>query len=110
MYAAGGKGRLNFLYSNALEAGKLMYISVGVDRERCRAKLRAFTHAYYGPQFDVDANCAFGPPEVCTAKIQGFLDARGEDRHARANLARCGAGEAYCSRCGAALAVMQGQQ
>jgi hypothetical protein len=36
---------LNFLYSNALEAGKLMDISVGVGRECCRAKLRAFTHA-----------------------------------------------------------------
>ena len=109
MRAAGGKGRLNFLYSNALEAGKLMYISVGVDRERCRAKLRAFTHAYYGPQLAVDANCAFGPPEVCAARIQGFLDAVA-DRHARANLARCGAGEACCSRCSAALTVMQGQQ
>ena len=30
---------------------------------------------YYGPQFDVDANCAFGPPEVCAARLQGFLDA-----------------------------------
>jgi probable F420-dependent oxidoreductase len=59
---------------DALEAGKLMYISVGEDRERCRQQLRAFTQAYYGPQFDVDANCAFGPPAVCAAKIQGFLD------------------------------------
>jgi alkanesulfonate monooxygenase SsuD/methylene tetrahydromethanopterin reductase-like flavin-dependent oxidoreductase (luciferase family) len=60
---------------DVLDAGKLMYICVGEDRERCREQLRAFTHAYYGPQFDVDANCAFGPPEVCAAKIQGFLDA-----------------------------------
>ena len=60
---------------DALEAGKLMYISVGIDRERCREQLRAFTYAYYGPQFDVDANCAFGPPEACAARIQGFLDA-----------------------------------
>ena len=52
-----------------------MYISAGVDRERCRAQLRAFTSAYYGPQFAVDANCALGPPEVCTARLQGFLDA-----------------------------------
>jgi alkanesulfonate monooxygenase SsuD/methylene tetrahydromethanopterin reductase-like flavin-dependent oxidoreductase (luciferase family) len=60
---------------DALEAGKLMYISVGEDRERCREQLRVFIHAYYGPQFDVDANCAFGPPAVCAARIQGFLDA-----------------------------------
>ena len=60
---------------DALEAGKLMYVNVGEDRERCREQLRAFTHAYYGPQFDVDANCAFGPPEACAARIQGFLDA-----------------------------------
>src|SRR5881409_2292182 len=36
---------------DTLDAGKLMYISVGTDRERCREQLRAFTHAYYGPQF-----------------------------------------------------------
>ena len=52
-----------------------MYISVGVDRERCRAKHRVFTHVYYGPQFAADANCAFSPPEVCAARIQVFLDA-----------------------------------
>jgi hypothetical protein len=23
----------------------------------------------------VEAHCAFGPPEICAAKIQGFLDA-----------------------------------
>ena len=60
---------------DALEAGKLLYINVGPDRAMCREQLRAFLHAYYGSQFDVDANCAFGPPEVCAAKIQGFLDA-----------------------------------
>ncbi|MBI3330472.1 MAG: TIGR03619 family F420-dependent LLM class oxidoreductase, partial [Nitrospinae bacterium] len=60
---------------DALEAGKLMYISVGEDRATCREQLRAYTHAIYGPQFDVDAHCAFGPPEACAAKIQGFLDA-----------------------------------
>lgn len=60
---------------DALEAGKLMYICVGEDRAACGAQLRAFLYAYYGPQFDVDANCAFGPAEVCAAKIQGFLDA-----------------------------------
>jgi alkanesulfonate monooxygenase SsuD/methylene tetrahydromethanopterin reductase-like flavin-dependent oxidoreductase (luciferase family) len=42
---------------DALDAGKLMYISVGEDRARCREQLRAFTHAYYGSQFDVDAHC-----------------------------------------------------
>ena len=40
----------------------------------------------------------------------GLPRRRGEDRHARPNLARRGAGEAYCPRGGAALAVMQGQQ
>jgi len=60
---------------DALESGKLLYINVGPDRATCREQLRAFLHAYYGPQFDVEANCAFGPPEVCAAMIQGFLDA-----------------------------------
>jgi|RhiMetdeSRZDD1v2_1073273.scaffolds.fasta_scaffold461627_2 probable F420-dependent oxidoreductase len=59
----------------ALEAGKLLYISVGEDRERCREQLRDFIHTYYGPQFAVDTNCAFGPPAVCAATIQRFLDA-----------------------------------
>ena len=52
-----------------------MYISVDVDRECGRAQLRAFTHAHYGPQFAVDTNCAFGPPEVCAARSQGLLNA-----------------------------------
>jgi probable F420-dependent oxidoreductase len=60
---------------DSLDAGKLMYIAVGEDREQCREQLRAFTHAYYGPQFDVEAHCAFGPPEACAARIQGFIDA-----------------------------------
>jgi alkanesulfonate monooxygenase SsuD/methylene tetrahydromethanopterin reductase-like flavin-dependent oxidoreductase (luciferase family) len=37
---------------DALEAAKLMYISVGEDRACCREQLRAFMHAYYGSQFD----------------------------------------------------------
>jgi hypothetical protein len=41
-----------------------MYISVGTDRERCGAQLRAFTLAYHGPQCDVGANCAFGPSDI----------------------------------------------
>ena len=60
---------------DALESGKLMYTYVGEDRQRCKEQLEAFTHAYYGPQYDVENNCAFGPPEQCAAKIQGYLDA-----------------------------------
>ena len=58
-----------------LESGKLLYIDVGEDRAQCRDNLRAFTHAYYGPQYDVDADCVFGPPDACAAKIQDFIDA-----------------------------------
>jgi probable F420-dependent oxidoreductase len=58
-----------------IESGKLLYIDVGEDRAKCRDKLRAFTHAYYGPQYDVDANCVFGPPAECAEKIRGFIDA-----------------------------------
>ncbi len=57
----------------ALDSGKLLYIAVGEDRGRCQEQLRAFTHAYYGPQFDVETNCVFGPPKDCAAKIQGFI-------------------------------------
>jgi probable F420-dependent oxidoreductase len=58
-----------------LESGKLLYIDVGEDRTQCRDKLRAFTQAYYGPQYDVDGTAVFGPPGVCAAKIQEFIDA-----------------------------------
>ena len=51
-----------------------MYISVGPDRAECKRQLEQFTHAYYGPQYDVEANCVFGPPDECAAKIQAFAD------------------------------------
>ena len=60
---------------DSLDSGKLMYIFVGEDREQSAAKLKEFTHAYYGAQYDVDNNCAFGTPEQCAEKIQGFIDA-----------------------------------
>ena len=60
---------------DSLDSAKLIYISVGDSRERCKEQVEAFTHAYYGPQYDVETNCAFGTPADCAAKIQGFLDA-----------------------------------
>ena len=60
---------------DSLDAGKLMYICVGDDRDWCRNNLVEYTHAYYGDQYDVDNNCAFGPPEECAKKIQSFVDA-----------------------------------
>lgn len=60
---------------DALDSGKLMYITVGEDRERCKERLTAYTHAYYGRRYDVDNNCVFGLPEECAAKIQRFIDA-----------------------------------
>jgi probable F420-dependent oxidoreductase len=59
----------------SLESGKLLYIDVGEDRIQCRDNLRAFTHAYYGPQYDVDTTSVFGSPKECAAKIQEFIDA-----------------------------------
>ena len=58
-----------------LDSAKLMYITVGDDPEWCKERLREFTHAYYGPGYDVDNDCVFGPPGQCAAKIQGFIDA-----------------------------------
>jgi len=60
---------------DSLESGKLMYISVGDDRQQCKESLERYTHAYYGPQYDVENNCVFGPAQECAAKIQGFIDA-----------------------------------
>ena len=59
----------------SLDSGKLMYITVGEDRGWCQERLRQFTHAYYGPSYDVATNCVSGPPDECAAKIQGFIDA-----------------------------------
>ncbi len=59
----------------SLDSGTLMYITVGEDRGWCQERLRQFTHAYYGPRYDVDNNCVYGPPDECAAKIQGFIDA-----------------------------------
>ena len=61
--------------AESLESVKLLYINVGQNREQCIAELEAYTHAYYGPQYDVENNCVFGPPADCAAKIQGFIDA-----------------------------------
>ena len=61
--------------SDSLDSGRLAYVYVDQDREKCRQALVEFTHAYYGPQYDVDNNCVFGSAEECAAKIQGFIDA-----------------------------------
>ena len=58
-----------------MESGKLIYIAAGPNREQCKEQLRVSLQAYYGPQYDVEANCAFGPPEECAARIQPFIDA-----------------------------------
>ena len=57
-----------------LRSAKLMYISVGPDRAECKRQLEQFTHAYYGPQYDVERNCVFGPPDDCAAKILSFAN------------------------------------
>ena len=61
--------------TDTLESAKLIYTNVGDNRQQCKEQLEAFTHAYYGPQYDVENNCAFGSPEDCAEKIQGFIDA-----------------------------------
>ncbi len=60
---------------DSLDSGKLIYTYVDEDRGRAKQALEQFTHAYYGPQYDVENNCAFGPPEACTEKLQPFIDA-----------------------------------
>ena len=61
--------------SNTLVAGKLMYTCVGRDREECVGRIRSYCHPYYGPQFDVEGNTAYGPPDVCAARVQSYIDA-----------------------------------
>jgi hypothetical protein len=94
---------------DTLDAGKLMYISVGTDRARCGAQLRAFTLAYHGPPCDVGANCVFGPSDIRRDE-PGLPRRRGAYRYARANLPRRGAGQAYAPRGDAVLTVRQGHE
>ena len=58
----------------SMESVKLLYINVGSNREQCKAELEAYTHAYYGPQYDVENNCVFGSAADCATKIQGYID------------------------------------
>ena len=60
---------------DAMDSGKLMYIYVDDDRARAKQRLEAFTHAYYGPQYDVEAACAFGTAQECAAYAQAYIDA-----------------------------------
>ena len=60
---------------DALDSSKLIYTYVDTDRDRAKRELEAFTHAYYGPQYDVENACAFGRPEDCAAKLQAYMDA-----------------------------------
>ena len=59
----------------SLQSAKLIYTYVDTDRDRAKRALEEFTHAYYGPQYDVENVCAFGRPEDCAAKLQAFIDA-----------------------------------
>ena len=64
-----GKGPESF------DISKLLYMAIDDSTEKARERLAASMHAYYGPQYDVDNNCAFGPPEACARGIQVYLDA-----------------------------------
>jgi alkanesulfonate monooxygenase SsuD/methylene tetrahydromethanopterin reductase-like flavin-dependent oxidoreductase (luciferase family) len=60
---------------DALVAGRLLYVAVDEDRERAREMLRRFLHGYYGPTFDVDRHCIFGPPGEVAARLREQVDA-----------------------------------
>ena len=60
------------------DISKLIYMAIDNSSEKARERLVASLHAYYGPQYDVDRNCAFGPPEACAQRIQPLLDAGGK--------------------------------
>ncbi len=60
---------------DSLQSAKLIYTYVDSDRDRAKRALEEFTHAYYGPQYDVENACAFGRPEDCAEKLQAYIDA-----------------------------------
>ena len=69
--AAGAVGR----DSDALVAGRLLYVTVDEDRDRARETLRPFLHGYYGPTFDVDQHAIFGPPADVAARLREQVEA-----------------------------------
>jgi alkanesulfonate monooxygenase SsuD/methylene tetrahydromethanopterin reductase-like flavin-dependent oxidoreductase (luciferase family) len=60
---------------DALVAGRLLYVAVDEDRDQARKMLRGFLHGYYGPTFDVDQHCIFGPPREVAARLREQVDA-----------------------------------
>jgi alkanesulfonate monooxygenase SsuD/methylene tetrahydromethanopterin reductase-like flavin-dependent oxidoreductase (luciferase family) len=60
---------------DALVAGRLLYVAVDEDREQAREILRRFLHGYYGPTFDVDQHCIFGPPGEVVARLREQVEA-----------------------------------
>ena len=58
-----------------LDTGKLIYVYVSEDRTHAKQHLESFCHPYYGPQYDVENNCGFGPADECAAFVQSYIDA-----------------------------------
>jgi alkanesulfonate monooxygenase SsuD/methylene tetrahydromethanopterin reductase-like flavin-dependent oxidoreductase (luciferase family) len=58
----------------SLHLGKLIYLSLDDDRARARLRLTRL-QSFWGPRYNIDAWCAFGPPAECAAFLRRFLDA-----------------------------------
>ena len=61
--------------AHALEAGKLIYVSVDDDKERALATLKPFIADYYGPRIDIAEHGVYGPPVEVAAQLRRFVDA-----------------------------------
>ena len=60
---------------SALEAGKLVYVSVDDDKERALATLTPFIRDYYGPTMDIAKHGVYGPPGEVVERLRAFADA-----------------------------------
>src|SRR5207245_1416342 len=61
--------------SDALVAGRLLYVAVDDDRNRAGDALRGFLHGYYGARFDVDQHAIFGPPREVAERLIEHVEA-----------------------------------
>ena len=61
--------------AESLELGKLIYIAIDDNKDRAKARLEPWLHAYYGPQYDVNRFCAMGTPQECAAYVTSYIDA-----------------------------------
>ena len=59
----------------SMDMGKIIYTCIDDDKAAARERMAWPLTQYYGPQFDIDGQCAFGPPAECAEYIRPYVEA-----------------------------------